>query len=125
MSQLSKLSGREVVSRAPKEKVKKRMRSKQKKVSAEELAYLKRVAALPCASCGIVGYSQAAHSNLYAHGKGLGLKADYMATFPLCCTRPGEVGCHFRFDQRMGMTREESDLRTEAYIANTVLALKD
>lgn len=123
MSQLSDLAAREVVSRTPKEKVKKRMRSKPKKVSAEELAYLKRVAALPCSNCGIHGYSQAAHSNRYSDGKARGLKADYKATFPLCCTRPGEIGCHVRHDQLIGMTKFEADLRTIAYIELTVEAL--
>lgn len=103
----------------------KKLKSGRKKVSTEELAYLKRVAALPCAECGILGYSQAAHSNRHSDGKGLGKKANYKATFPLCCTRPGEIGCHVRHDQCIGMTREEADERTTAYIEYTKNKLGD
>jgi hypothetical protein len=96
-----------------------RIKARRKSVPAHELAYLKRVAGLPCAECGIWGYSQAAHSNRAADGKGLGLKAHYLATFPLCCTRPGVIGCHVKHDNCIGMTREEADERTERYIAET------
>jgi hypothetical protein len=96
-----------------------RLRASRKAVPAVELTHFKRVAALPCACCGIDGYSQAAHSNRHQDGKGLGLKADYRATFPLCCTRPGVVGCHVEHDQLIGMTRAEADGRTAGYIADT------
>lgn len=58
--------------------------------------YRRRVAALPCFQCGIQGFSQAAHPN---HGKARGRKQSDLECFPLCCTRPGEPGCHYRFDQ--------------------------
>lgn len=58
--------------------------------------YRRLVASLPCASCGIYGYSQHAHMN---EGKGMGLKTDDRAGMPLCCARPGEEGCHAKFDQ--------------------------
>jgi hypothetical protein len=90
-----------------------------RRVSTEERNHLRRVAALPCACCGIWGYSQAAHSNRYQDGKGRGIKANYLATFPLCCTRPGDVGCHVRHDQCIGMTRAEADAATEIYIGET------
>lgn len=97
----------------------KRMKSCRKSVPSIEKAHYKRVASLPCAECGIVGYSQCAHSNRHQDGKGLGIKANYLATFPLCATRPGDVGCHVRHDQCIGMTREEADERTGRYIADT------
>lgn len=100
-------------------KHRKPIKSRQKAVPAVELAYLKAVASLPCANCGIWNFSQAAHSNRYADGKGRGIKSDYRKTFPLCCTRPGEIGCHVRHDQCIGMTREEADSRTDFYIADT------
>lgn len=100
-----------------------RLRASRKSVPAVELAHYKCVASLPCACCGIVGYSQAAHSNRAEDGKGLGLKANYRATFPLCCARPGEVGCHIRHDQCIGITREQADLRTIDYIVNTLFQL--
>lgn len=104
-------------------KRRKPMKAKHKYVPPAELAHYKRVAALPCACCGIVGYSQAAHSNRAEDGKGLGLKANYRATFPLCCARPGEIGCHARHDQCIGMTREQADLRTIGYIEDTLFQL--
>lgn len=60
------------------------------------LAYRKLVAAMPCAHCGVIGYSQHAHEN--GADKGKGLKTDDRRGFPLCCTRPGEEGCHVAFD---------------------------
>ncbi len=59
-------------------------------------AYRHAVASLPCAACGIYGYSQHAHGN---EGKGMGLKTDDRTGVPLCCARPGEEGCHIKFDQ--------------------------
>ena len=57
--------------------------------------YRRLVAALPCAHCGIEGYSQHAHEN---DGKGKGMKVDDRRAMPLCCTRPGIEGCHAAFD---------------------------
>lgn len=54
------------------------------------------VASLPCAHCGIAGYSQHAHEN---DGKGKAQKLDDRRAMPLCCTRPGIEGCHSAFDQ--------------------------
>jgi hypothetical protein len=101
------------------QKLRKPMKRRRKSVPAHENAHYRRVAALPCAECGIEGWSQVAHSNRRQDGKGLGIKAHYLATFPLCCTRPSEIGCHVRHDQCIGMTREEADERTERYIAET------
>ena len=92
---------------------------KQKKRPAAEIVHFRRVSMLPCACCGVTGHSQAAHSNRYQDGKGAGIKAHFLATFPLCCTRPGIPGCHVEHDQCIGMTRDEADARTEIYIANT------
>lgn len=89
------------------------------KPSAAETVHFRRVSMLPCACCGVEGYSQTAHSNRHQDGKGAGIKAHYLATFPLCCTRPGIPGCHVEHDQCIGMTREEADARTVRYIADT------
>ena len=90
-----------------------------KKRPTVETAHFRRVAMLPCARCGITGYSQAAQSNCYQDGKGAGIKAHYLTTFPLCCSRPGILGCHAEHDQCIRMTREEADARTLLYIADT------
>ena len=59
-------------------------------------AYRRAVASLPCAICGVPGYSQAAHAN---QGKGMGMKACDMTCFPACGPRPGFQGCHAALDQ--------------------------
>ena len=64
-------------------------------------AYRRAVASLPCAICGVPGYSQCAHSN---SGKGAGIKASDLDSFPLCTVHPGAdgrlvQGCHENFDQ--------------------------
>jgi hypothetical protein len=100
-------------------KAPKRVTRRRKSIPAEELAHYKRVAALPCARCSIEGFSQAAHSNRQEDGKGAGIKAHYLATFPLCCTRPGINGCHFEHDQCIGGDKAEMDRRTVGYIADT------
>lgn len=69
------------------------MRPKSNPIRSE--AYRRAVAALPCIRCGIHGYSQCAHGPTL----GRGIKASDLDTFPLCCTRPGVVGCHVEYDQ--------------------------
>lgn len=58
--------------------------------------YRRLVAAMPCAWCGVAGYSQHAHEN---EGKGARLKVDDRRSMPLCCARPDIEGCHTAFDQ--------------------------
>ena len=64
-------------------------------------AYRRAVASLPCIACGVPGHSQCAHSN---SGKGAGIKASDLDSFPLCTVHPGAdgrlvQGCHENFDQ--------------------------
>lgn len=59
-------------------------------------AYRRVVATMPCVMCGIAGYSQCAHANV---GKGAGIKASDLESFPACCDRPGVRGCHGQLDQ--------------------------
>lgn len=92
------------------------MSRKRKSVPAHELAHFRKVAALPCAECFVELYSQCAHSNRSQDGKGARLKANYLATFPLCCARPGVIGCHQTHDLLIGITKEEADARTDRYI---------
>lgn len=81
------------------------------------------VASLPCANCFIETYSQCAHSNLAAHGKGRSLKASDAATFPLCIDRPDVVGCHTRFDQYKLCSKAEMPAMTARFIAWTHIQL--
>lgn len=83
----------------------------------------RNVASLPCAECGIEGYSQCAHANGYEYGKGRGMKSSDLATFPLCCTRIGVVGCHEKHDQLRGMTKDEAREREHRYIFATLSQL--
>jgi hypothetical protein len=59
-------------------------------------SYRRWVASLPCYECRIHGYSQCAHPN---SGKAKGKKLSDDGCFPLCCDRPGIVGCHPKFDR--------------------------
>lgn len=88
--------------------------------------YLRRaVAALPCVACGIEGYTQHAHSNLAAHGKGRGLKSGDEAGMALCATRTGVNGCHVELDLLIGKSYDEAEALTYTYIARTYMALVD
>jgi hypothetical protein len=72
---------------------------KQNHVRSE--TYRRLVASLPCVSCGIDGYSQAAHPP----PTGKGIKEDDRECFPLCCARVGNMGCHAAFDQYRLITK--------------------
>ena len=86
-------------------------------------ALRRAVSKIPCVSCGVWGYTQAAHANLQEYGKGRGLKASDAAVMALCATRPGELGCHAKLDQLIGMTAAEAEENTHRFIAATLIAL--
>lgn len=86
-------------------------------------SYRRAVAALPCVSCGLDGYSQAAHANGLEWGKGMGLKADDAAIFPLCADRPGIRGCHSLFDQGALFDKATRREVTERWISWTRVAV--
>jgi hypothetical protein len=75
---------------------------KENAVECEE--YRRIVASFCCARCFVFGYSQAAHPP----PTGKSRKEDDRAIFPLCCDRPGQVGCHFLFDQYKLMPHDEA-----------------
>lgn len=83
------------------------------------------VSKLPCMRCGIEGCTQHAHSNLAAHGKGRGLKSGDEAAMALCCTRPGEIGCHVAHDQLIDLDGDQAEIETYKLIAQTYMALMD
>lgn len=88
----------------------------QKDAPVRSEAYRRAVASLPCAICGIYGYSQAAHANT---GKGMGLKSCDLTLFPACCARPGEEGCHARLDQGALFTKAVRRELEPAWAADT------
>lgn len=73
--------------------------------------YRRLVASLPCYCCKVEGYSQAAHPPPI----GKSIKQDDRLCFPMCCTRPGVVGCHVSYDQYKLMPVAQA--RVYAYIA--------
>jgi hypothetical protein len=76
-------------------------------------AYRRYVASKDCFGCGISGYSQCAHAN----GGGMGTKRSDLDTFPLCCTRPGHMGCHTQHDLCWDMDRATRRELEAKYIA--------
>lgn len=83
-----------------------RSRIKPKKRKPSEFARIygskKRVEwikSLRCSSCGVVGYSQNAHTE----NGGMGRKADHTTIVPLCGPHDGLQGCHADFDQHDGV----------------------
>lgn len=78
---------------------------------------LMAVAALPCQTCGRHGYTQAAHSNQAAHGKGRQIKASDVFTAAMCDQ------CHAALDQGSHLTREQRVTMWDAAWRKTVRAL--
>lgn len=86
--------------------------------------YRRLVASLSCAYCGRSGRSQAAHSGLSVHGKGMGIKASDAAIFPLCADDFAANGCHFRFDNHQLFDTKAAEIEaTERFIASTLMQL--
>ena len=82
--------------------------------------YRRLVAALPCAHCGIEGYSQCAHANT---GKGTGTKSSDTESFPLCACQPGRRGCHSLFDQGALFSKEARRAKEAEWVAKTRLQI--
>jgi hypothetical protein len=85
--------------------------------------YLRLVAALPCAWCGIEGYSQAAHAN---QGKGTGIKASDATAMPLCGPRPTSRtgGCHALLDRGGLLTKDQRREFEELWANRTRMRLR-
>ena len=85
--------------------------------------YLRWVASLPCAHCGVEGRSQAAHSDDNgAGGKGMGIKASDDTAYPACAPVPGDPGCHARIGSS-GLWPKETRRAMEAEYAARTRAL--
>jgi hypothetical protein len=72
------------------------------------------VASLPCMACGLVGMSQAAHSN---QSKGMGIKASDAKIMALCIT------CHAELDQGGTMSKLDRRAYEDEMILRTYIAL--
>lgn len=84
---------------------------------------LAAVRLLPCASCGIAGRTQAAHSNQLRFGKGRGIKGSDAAIMALCAPNFSRPGCHAELDQGLTMTKLERYAFEYEHIALTLMAL--
>lgn len=84
---------------------------------------LAAVRRLPCASCGICGRTQAAHSNQLRFGKGRGIKGSDAAIMALCAPDFCKAGCHAQLDQGSAMTKLERYAFEYEHIALTLIAL--
>ena len=93
-----------------------------KAAPARSEAYRRAVAALPCAHCGIVGHSQAAHADA---GKGTHIKSDDRTCYPACAARPGEIGCHSLIGATGSMTRDQRRALEADYAARTRKTIRD
>lgn len=80
--------------------------------------HLKNVRAIHCLGCGVVGQSQAAHSNQGKHGKGKGIKASDEFTIPLC------QNCHRDFDHYSTLDRQKSELYFMQKLEMTIFYLR-
>lgn len=83
---------------------------------ARDESYRRLVASLACAHCGRAGPSQCAHSD---QGKGLGIKASDLETYPLCADGPGRRGCHTVIGASGLFTREQRRALETRYVAQT------
>lgn len=91
-----------------------------KQVYVRDESYRRWVASLPCAHCGIEGYSQAAHSDDNgAGGKGMGIKACDSTLYPACGPRPGEPGCHWLIGTGGILNKAERKALEAAYARDT------
>ena len=83
--------------------------------------YRRLVSLMACKLCGIVGYTQVAHSN---YGKGMAIKADDRMCFPLCGDRPGVLGCHTKLDRGLLFTQAVRREVEQAWAADTRRAIE-
>ncbi len=82
--------------------------------------YRRWVATLPCAHCGIVGFSQCAHSDDNgAGGKGMGIKASDDTCYPACGPHGDDPGCHWRIGSSGTWTKAERHALEAIYAENT------
>lgn len=79
------------------------------------------VRAMPCAACGVEGYSENAH--VVKGDKGMGHKASARFTAPLCGSRYDVMGCHRLFDDyRWTFDTKHPDFDPDAAAAATEAA---
>jgi hypothetical protein len=91
-----------------------------KQAHVRDQDYLRWVASLPCAHCGIEGRTQAAHSDDNgAGGKGIGIKACDTTAYPACGPTPLDPGCHWRIGSSGTETKAARRALEAIYSAQT------
>ncbi len=63
-----------------------------KQNALQHIGYMTAVRKLPCARCGIVGFTQFCHAD---EGKGMAIKTDCRLGWPGCGPHHGLPGCHW------------------------------
>jgi hypothetical protein len=86
----------------------------------EHEGYKRLVRQLPCAHCGIEGYTQFCHSD---EGKGMGIKTDCRRGWPGCGPHGDSAGCHHLVGSTGTFTREERRELEDRYAAQTRAAI--
>lgn len=82
----------------------------------EHEGYKALVRQLPCAHCGIVGFTQFCHSD---QGKGIGIKTDSRRGWPGCGPHGNSAGCHHLIGSTGTFTREQRRTLEDRYAAET------
>lgn len=87
-----------------------------KEAVIEHEGYKALVRQLPCAHCGIIGFTQFCHSD---EGKGMGIKTDSRRGWPGCGPHGDSPGCHHLIGSTGTFTREQRRALEERYAAET------
>jgi hypothetical protein len=82
--------------------------------------YKRLVRQLPCAHCGIEGFTQFCHSD---EGNGIGIKTDCRGGWPGCGPHGDSAGCHHLIGSTGTFTREERRELESFYAAQTRAAI--
>lgn len=76
--------------------------------------YMAVVRKLPCARCGVIGFSQFCHSD---EGKGMGIKTDCRRGWPGCGPHGDTMGCHYLLGSTGTLSRDERRRLEDEYAA--------
>ncbi|WP_019573441.1 hypothetical protein [Curvibacter lanceolatus] len=93
-----------------------------KEEAIQHQGYMRLVRLLPCAHCGIEGYTQFCHTDM---GKGMGLKTDCRLGWPGCGPQDGKPGCHHLLGTSGRLGREERRRLEAEYAARTRQKIND
>lgn len=75
-------------------------------------AYMAAVRKLPCARCGIVGFTQFCHAD---EGKGQGMKTDCRRGWPGCGPHGDTMGCHYLVGSTGKLGKTQRRITEDAY----------